>query len=315
MNHILKRCVLGAFVAVSVSHSAVAATNVHGYITTNTEWTLANSPYVVTSTVLVENGATLTIDRGVVVKFSGQFNTLTVNSNSTLIAVGTADSAITFTSVKDDSVGGDTNGDGNATSPAPGDWYYVGVSGSATLDYVVMSYGGYGSSDHAYGALSASGAGAVVTVDHSHFFANQRSGIVLGFNATTYVTHTEVNGNANGLSVTNANLAVNLACNIHNNTDVGVWVDSAGYTGTPTSVQNSDITNNSNYGVDLLVEGATLNRGARRNIYNNNIGVLSDQRQLYSLYATWTASWTGNYWGPVTEKECDLDSFGTKSHL
>ncbi|MEZ4833992.1 MAG: hypothetical protein R2873_18755 [Caldilineaceae bacterium] len=70
--------------ALSASPPLWAATNVSGPITTNTTWTLANSPYIVTDDVTVEAGVTLTIQPGVVVKFDSGTDELWVNG--TLIA-------------------------------------------------------------------------------------------------------------------------------------------------------------------------------------------------------------------------------------
>ena len=47
-----------------------AQTNVSGGIFSNTTWTKANSPYIVTDTVVVFPGVTLTIQPGVIVKFA-----------------------------------------------------------------------------------------------------------------------------------------------------------------------------------------------------------------------------------------------------
>lgn len=117
---------------------AIGPTMIWRTIDTPTTWTKENSPYIVSGSVSVR--APLTIEPGVVVKF---------NSNaalaffSTLQAIGNEDEHIIFTSIKDDFFGGDTNGDGSYTKPAPGDWssinFYVGSSGD--VEYASVLYG------------------------------------------------------------------------------------------------------------------------------------------------------------------------------
>ncbi len=72
------------------------ATNVSGGIFSNTTWILVNSPYIVTDTVVVFPGVTLTIEAGVVVKFDT--NQYLEIRQAQLIAIGTAFDSITFTS-------------------------------------------------------------------------------------------------------------------------------------------------------------------------------------------------------------------------
>ncbi|MDW8102313.1 MAG: right-handed parallel beta-helix repeat-containing protein [Anaerolineae bacterium] len=84
------------WLALSAPTAAGGPTYVYGSITTDTVWLRANSPYIVISTVKVENSAVLTIEAGVEVKFqSGQG--LEVMPGSRLIAVGTRTEPITFT--------------------------------------------------------------------------------------------------------------------------------------------------------------------------------------------------------------------------
>ena len=110
-------------------------------ITVDTVWTKAQSPIVVSDMMWLKPGVNLIIEKGVAVKFN--FSSMLIISGK-LIALGTKAEPIVFTSIKDDSSGGDTNGDGATSQPAPGDWSYlsINVGGEANLDYILIQYGG-----------------------------------------------------------------------------------------------------------------------------------------------------------------------------
>ena len=80
---------------VALSSTAVANTEISGIIERDMTWSRAGGPYVVTANVLVAEGATVTIEPGVTVMFrKGTY----LKVDGTLIAEGTADERIRFTS-------------------------------------------------------------------------------------------------------------------------------------------------------------------------------------------------------------------------
>jgi len=112
------------------------------------------SPFLIFGTVTVAPGKTLTIEPGVVLKFSpnlnpGQESYLILEGN--LRALGTTDEPIIFTSLRDDSVGGNNRRpvedflNGEPIAPQPGDWIQISVRENSTIEIrnAIIRYGGY----------------------------------------------------------------------------------------------------------------------------------------------------------------------------
>ena len=111
--------------------------------------------------------STLTIEAGAILKFpnTGTPFVLIASANGKIISNGTKDNPVIFTSDKDDAHGGDTNGDGTATSPAAGDWSYIVLDGTGSVfNYTQFLYNGSGA-DAALFEITAEG----IVFDHCTF--------------------------------------------------------------------------------------------------------------------------------------------------
>jgi pimeloyl-ACP methyl ester carboxylesterase len=107
-------------------------TLVSGAITTNTTWTLANSPYQVTGDIEVRAGVTLMIEPGVTVLFN---NGTDLTINGTLVANGVSGQHINFTT--------------SSANPVVGAWGGLRINQPqgalrSNLSYCDFSYGGQG---------------------------------------------------------------------------------------------------------------------------------------------------------------------------
>ena len=286
------------------SFSVHAQTNVSGGIYANTTWTLANSPYIVTDTIVVFPTITLTIEPGVTVKFDD--NKVLELRQSTLIAVGTATDSITFTS--------------NSVSPYPGIWGKVFMTGTGNrvcrLSYCNFKYGSKG-----FQCVPGGQYTDTVFLKHSHFdsnvsgfdgynnfysfvdscdFTNNTSAGVYG---TKDINHSTFRGNATGITymiynvencyfdsnqlgifgfgaqVTNCILRNNLT-GIQMNTLMGVidnCIINHGQSGVwmigSTTLKNSVIDSNSVAGVTIIGSFSTAQFITNCQIKYNDIGL------------------------------------------
>ena len=138
----IPRPLLVVLLAACAAAPANALTSHGGTISADETWTGAGEVHLITSDVTVASGVTLTLEPGAIVKFQARYH---LSVNGTLLSEGTALDPITFTSYKDDTVGGDTNGDADATTPAGGDWWRINFTNSpgSELSYTNIRYGGY----------------------------------------------------------------------------------------------------------------------------------------------------------------------------
>lgn len=154
--------------------------NITGQVT----WTAENSPYLLTCGVTVQSGGRLRLEPGTVVK--AQPGGAIVVRDGQLLADGSANRPVVFTSHRDDAVMGDTNGDGGSTSPARGDYPVVirfsepvsaeraAATPTSRLDNVSFNYGGRSTGGYAGGCHGSDGtvyAGkwSRVLISHSEF--------------------------------------------------------------------------------------------------------------------------------------------------
>ncbi|WP_197231366.1 right-handed parallel beta-helix repeat-containing protein [Novipirellula artificiosorum] len=115
-----------------------------GSLTKDLVWDDPDIVYWLDNDIFVPVGMSLEIGAGQIVKPSNANVELHVNGS--LAINGTEAAPVVFTSFADDSRGGDTNGDGDASAPAPGNWARIDIrsgSGDHVIDNAVFEYGGY----------------------------------------------------------------------------------------------------------------------------------------------------------------------------
>jgi len=188
--------------------------------------------YVLAGDLEILPGATLNIQPGVIVKVNGYYDTLDVAGGS-LNARGMPGERIYFTSIADDTVGGDTNGDGKASSPAKNDWggiYFhwsddgLSAAGGA-LTHCVLRYGG----GQQAGLVELSGAS--VLIDRCIFEYSSEHGVWMG----------SENSQSSNPVITNNIIRGNKDCGIRTGGGSQPVIKGNAFTGNDFGICNEDV--------------------------------------------------------------------------
>lgn len=242
------------------------ATYVEGSIVQDTEWTLVDSPFVLSNNLTVMSSATLTIESGVEVRFGGDFS-LVVEGR--LVAIGTADWKTRFT----------TNDPANNVT-----WRTIMIKGSqpSLFTNCIIEYGTDGitcekgsleiessfiESNSENGIMINDGS---VLVKNSEIVGNENGGIYIAGGAQVTVENNVIRSNGDGIVLT-GNLTGQM--NVNQNTIVsniqgGITIESQ--VCDTTSIINNKIMAN-NYG--FLVRTNTSTYITRNYISNNTVGI------------------------------------------
>lgn len=158
-NTTLPSVVLNSNSIVNIGIIGLFPTNVSGV------WT-SNNTYIVNGNIKVPSGATLTIEPGTLIKFSGYYSVLV---NGTLNAIGTEENYIRFTSQN--------------SNPTNTDWNSINInssSNSTILKYCIIEYGKEENSENK-GIVNIE---AEATIENCIIRHSDEKGISIGNDAT-----------------------------------------------------------------------------------------------------------------------------------
>ncbi|MBI2842100.1 MAG: right-handed parallel beta-helix repeat-containing protein [Armatimonadetes bacterium] len=309
-------------------------TPVPGTITTNITWKASGSPYVV-NYLTIAAGTRLTIEPGAVVKFATTtpyWGFGRIDIKGSLVADGTAESPIYFTDVRDDSVGGDTNGDAGASSPSRGEWHHIAAmtaGASALFDHCIVKYGGssacgFTECGHPAANIGAE-SGGQVTVTNCTITESYYAGISVDGAVNPQIADCSVINNGLGISLSNCGTPSVSGCTISANNGYGVNLASCL---SPTMSSNRFIGNASYAAVlngavtgDVALGGNTASGNRINGLYLSCYVPMSGRLRADAGFPYVVGGWLGVSPGatltidPGTVVKFDKNVFGTNGAI
>lgn len=267
--------------------NAISAVRISGPLAQSRTWvSFAGLPYYLVGNVVIGSGVTLTLPAGLIVKGTSGTG-LTVDG--ALVLQSTAADPIVFTSYRDDSYGGDSNGGGPSVG-ARGDWAGVVIRSSITnLANLRIRYASTGLS------LTADGAAENISPSVLNLIIEESSATGLSATASgansivaPAISNTQILSAINygvNATATGSGASVALALNgvVLGNAATGIYVSATGSSSTVT-MQNSEI-HHANFPIYLVGNGWVTDLGGN-SLHNNTISAVGISGTL-SQSRTW----------------------------
>lgn len=195
-------------------------TYISGAISTNTTFS-STSVHILSATTTINSGVTLTLEPGAILKFKTATSSLVVN--------GTLDSGdislsnpypVVLTSYRDDFIGGDTNGNGNANSPAGGDWsgILINSGGVVNLENTIVRYG---NSVNGSNAMIHNNGGTLNVASSTIAYGNNYG--LKNSSGVSTITGTDIAFNTYGLYLDGGSIDISATSTIHDNSVYGAF--------------------------------------------------------------------------------------------
>ena len=282
----MKKIAMLLAVVVALTGVVNAGTLVENDITTNTTWTLAMSPIHLKGDIYVSNGASLTIEAGVVVASfvsteGADFGSLAISQGSDIYVMGTADAPVIMTSAEDvatwegtvyttDATTGYVDSITTVGDPATGTWRPVCQEWGSLA---IMGYG-YISASHYKGAVStwtdASGTLHYNTTCLSSDNKKEMEGLVAAYTGDTRLLYGGENDNDDSGEIHYLSLRYGGRDTLPNKELNGM---SLGAIGRATDIDHVEVMNNVDDGIEIWGGTVTLSHINIWNIGDDSLDV------------------------------------------
>jgi uncharacterized repeat protein (TIGR01451 family) len=240
--------------ALPVRAAPMADTVISSDIITDTTWTVAGSPYIISGTVNVYSG-TLSVNPNVTVRFN-RYSELVIQGSGRMVAIGTANQPITFTS-------------NVIPTPASCDWNTIRFNGSNNIvRYSTIEYAAWGidvsevsnGNDISYNLFRSNGLCVSSPV----------GGAIVGSPDNSTVTYNTFTNNASAIYVAKASGNIIAYNTVSGTTQAAIAFAQSG--GGATRSSDNQIYSNTirgSQGVGLLIDLGSYNTISQNLIYNN----------------------------------------------
>jgi len=212
----------------NVSSDSEKGFKMGGQIVRDTSLNSNDLPTLISGGISVPAGKVLTLEPGTIIKLGDPRGNGAIRVHGILVAKGTKEAKIYLTSQKDDIVGGDSNGDGNASVPGPRNWngVFLEAGSKANFDNVTLRYSGFNYNGEYLSGIAAAvyQRGAEFLVSNSLFERNWSMAIYQDA-GTTNINRSEFREQSYGILSRGGEINISQS-SLHNNTVLAVYNQS-----------------------------------------------------------------------------------------